>query len=208
MSSMEKKKQPKPRTLNQTKLIDAAFEVLDERGMSGLTLKVLAQKLDVQAPALYKHFLNKDALYIAMTQRLFDAWADSVKQARETPWETLLKTYAFECRKTIMSYRDGAWLFTKYHQFVHTDFSSYMLASLRQQGFSPADAVYASSTLLSYVVGFTLEEDFDSYAKAIGRERLDKKDTPEELLDYVQNPDKEFTYGVDCILAGIKARCK
>ena len=40
-------------------VVTTALELLDEVGIDGLTMRRLAQALDVQAPSLYWHFANK-----------------------------------------------------------------------------------------------------------------------------------------------------
>ena len=199
MSSMERKKQPKPRTLNQAKVIDAAFVVLNERGMHGLTLKVLAQTLDVQAPALYKHVANKEALYVAMVQRLFDSWAEAVLLHEHATPQELMRAYAEECRKTLLSCRNGARLFSEYHQYVSSDFSARMLVAISEQGFSEKEAVYHLSTLLSFVIGFALEEDFELHGSAAMQQSLQAM-IPQKFLEHTKNADEEFEYGIACII--------
>lgn len=54
--------------LDKKAIIEAAANVADERGISNVTLKVLATKLGVKSPSLYKHFsggldeLNKELM--------------------------------------------------------------------------------------------------------------------------------------------------
>ena len=47
-------------------IVDAAWEVCRETGLSGLTLKAVAARLGMQAPSLYSYFASKDAIYDAM----------------------------------------------------------------------------------------------------------------------------------------------
>ena len=54
--------------LNKTTIIEMAADIADERGLSKVTLKVLAAELGVKSPSLYKHFkggldeLNKELM--------------------------------------------------------------------------------------------------------------------------------------------------
>ena len=48
--------------LDRDTVIGAALDLLDEVGVDGLTTRKLAQRLDVQQPALYWHFRSKRAL--------------------------------------------------------------------------------------------------------------------------------------------------
>jgi len=48
--------------LERDLVVNTALKLLDEVGLDGLTLRKLAAELGVQAPALYWHFKNKQAL--------------------------------------------------------------------------------------------------------------------------------------------------
>src|ERR1700688_4158094 len=48
--------------LKRQGVVRTALRILDEVGLDGLTVRKLASELGVQAPALYWHFKNKQAL--------------------------------------------------------------------------------------------------------------------------------------------------
>ncbi|MBY6270109.1 TetR family transcriptional regulator, partial [Parageobacillus thermoglucosidasius] len=48
--------------LRKEQIIEEALQLLNESGLEGVTLRKLAKRLGVQAPALYWHFNNKAAL--------------------------------------------------------------------------------------------------------------------------------------------------
>src|ERR1700761_7778082 len=48
--------------ISQQRIIDAALTLLQQDGLNNLSLRKLAAQLDMQAPALYWHFKNKDVL--------------------------------------------------------------------------------------------------------------------------------------------------
>jgi TetR/AcrR family tetracycline transcriptional repressor len=52
--------------LNREVVLRAALEVLDDDGLSGLSLRAVAGRLAVTAMALYKHYENKAALLDAL----------------------------------------------------------------------------------------------------------------------------------------------
>src|SRR5262245_36093000 len=63
--------------LDRETVVRTALRVLDEVGLEGLTLRRIAAELDVQAPALYWHFKNKQELLDEMaTTMLVDALVD------------------------------------------------------------------------------------------------------------------------------------
>jgi TetR/AcrR family transcriptional regulator, tetracycline repressor protein len=45
--------------LTKAAIVQAALDLLDEAGTDGLTLRALASRLGVQAPALYWHVASK-----------------------------------------------------------------------------------------------------------------------------------------------------
>lgn len=47
-------------------IADAALELVVERGLDGLTMKVLADRVDLTAGALYRYFPGRDAIIVAM----------------------------------------------------------------------------------------------------------------------------------------------
>lgn len=56
----------------EARFLDAAYELYVEEGAQALSMRRLGLKLGVTAPALYKHFDNKDALVDAIADRGFE----------------------------------------------------------------------------------------------------------------------------------------
>jgi AcrR family transcriptional regulator len=72
----------KRRGLDQGNVVDAALTIVDTHGLDALSLKAVADALDVQSPSLYSHVdgLNGllDALAIAVTAEFGETLRDSV----------------------------------------------------------------------------------------------------------------------------------
>src|SRR5215467_9533486 len=60
----------KRRTLDQAQVVHAALELLDEVGMDELTMRRLAERLDVKAASLYRHVRNKDELLVLLADEI------------------------------------------------------------------------------------------------------------------------------------------
>jgi AcrR family transcriptional regulator len=62
----------RPRTplLSRARIRDAALELIDTEGLAALSMRELARRLGVQAPSLYSHFPNKDAVLDAVANLL------------------------------------------------------------------------------------------------------------------------------------------
>jgi len=65
--------------VTKTEIIDAAFRVWGGNFYRKTSLSQLACELRVSKPALYRHFLNKEALTAAMSERFLDDFAGSVR---------------------------------------------------------------------------------------------------------------------------------
>lgn len=85
---MESRRTPGQRAgLTRTQVLDAARALLAERGLAGLTMRALAQRLGVAPNALYSHVPDKAALVEALVD---DALAAVPDPAEDADWRTEL----------------------------------------------------------------------------------------------------------------------
>jgi AcrR family transcriptional regulator len=61
------------REATRAEILEAAWELAQEEGLAGFTLRDLAEKVGMRAPSLYTHFESKHAIYDAMFGQ---AWSD------------------------------------------------------------------------------------------------------------------------------------
>src|SRR5215831_17825241 len=94
--------------LDRTKMIAAALELLDEEGLEGLTLRRLATKLKVQAPAIYWHFKNKQELLDEMASSVFRAGMGEIRITQAMKWDRWANVYGKGLRRMLLRHRDGA----------------------------------------------------------------------------------------------------
>jgi TetR/AcrR family tetracycline transcriptional repressor len=147
--------------LDRKTILQHAFAQLNASGMESLTLRRLAARLNVQAPALYWHFKNKQELLDEMATQVFrEAIHDGPAMDSDQPWQEWAIAYGIGLRKTLLRYREGARIFSGTYL---TDVSLYaaLEASLRKltgTGFTLRQSVTAMATLYSYTIGFVIEE--------------------------------------------------
>ena len=158
-----------PRTpLSRERVIEAAVAVADERGVTAVSMRKVAERLGVEAMSLYHHVANKDAILDGIVDAVFD----EIELPEPGPdWRTAMQRRAASARDAlsrhswalglIESRRNAGPATLRHHDAV--------IGSLRAAGFSIADAVHAVSVIDSYVYGFTLQEQQLPF------------DTPEEL---------------------------
>src|SRR3954470_18131338 len=93
--------------LDETRVLDAAFRVLERHGFEGLTIRRIAEVLGVKNPALYWHFRNKQEIVNGMASRLLDRMVETVGP-EPVDWRDWLLQAAQAYRRTLLSVRDGA----------------------------------------------------------------------------------------------------
>jgi TetR/AcrR family transcriptional regulator, tetracycline repressor protein len=163
-----------PGGLTKTAIVQAALDLLDETGMDGLTVRALASRLGVQAPALYWHVRNKQALLDEMATRVWRQVGDVMAALpADLPWREVMATYAATVRKELLSHRDGAKAFSG---TTLTDpgvvrRQEATFAGLVRQGFTLPDAARGLLLLHDFTIGFCIEEQAAVQAIDAGDER-------------------------------------
>lgn len=204
--------------LRRDTIVRTALRLLDEGGLDCLTLRRLAQELDVQAPALYWHFKNKQDLLDAMATQMFgDAVATIPSQSWEN-WRVSLAECGRWIHRVLLRYRDGAKVFSGTY-LGDTDTLMALddiIGELAGAGFDVTEAIQALLTLYTFVVGFTIEEQAvfprpDSKDPRYDSGKLRKQHgerprlTEMSLPLFTENIQEHFEAGLDIVLSGIEA---
>src|SRR5580692_12581970 len=160
--------------LTKASIVQAALDLLDEAGMDGLTVRALASRLGVQAPALYWHVRSKQALLDEMATQIWRQIGDVMAGLpADLPWREVMRTYAAAVRAELLGYRDGAKAFSG-TTLTDPDVvrrQEVTFASLTRQGFTLRDAALALVLLHDFAIGFCVEEQAVVQAVASGDER-------------------------------------
>jgi len=169
-----------PAGLTKAAIVQAAFDLLDEAGMDGLTVRALASRLGVQAPALYWHVRSKQALLDEMATQIWRQIGEVMAGLpADLPWREVIRTYAATVRTGLLGHRDGAKAFTG-TTLTDPDVvrrQEVTFGNLVRQGFTLPDATRGLILVHDFTVGFCVEEQAVSQAIAAGDERysLDRR---------------------------------
>ncbi len=93
-------------------ITDTALQVLERDGREGLTMRAIAQEMDIQAPSLYKHITDKRELEVALIARGFADQADRFERALADGGGAIEIAYA---------YRDWAFEHPHLYQLMHSE---------------------------------------------------------------------------------------
>ncbi|HXO25865.1 MAG TPA: TetR/AcrR family transcriptional regulator [Thermoanaerobaculia bacterium] len=215
--------------LNRERVLHAAVRLVEEDGIEALTMRDLARALGVEAMSLYNHVANKGDL--------MDAIVDLVIGEIELPsgaedWQVAIRHYAISAHRVLLQHPWACSLAisptsTPAPGATRLRHMEWLLARLREAGFSPELAYHAYHALDSHVLGFTLWQlGHAAAAKSLGDasdratfvasflRELRAGDYPylaEHVQQHLSAPsgdgEREFQFGLDLILDGLeKAR--
>jgi AcrR family transcriptional regulator len=134
-----------PLPLSRERLLHAALRLADQGGIESLSMRKLAQELDVKAMSLYNHVSNKDEIEVpslntdwkmAMRRRAISAHAVLLRH----PWSIMSIMSRVNVGSAMLRYVDAT------------------LGCLHEAGFSFEMADHAWNALDSHIYGFTLQE--------------------------------------------------
>jgi AcrR family transcriptional regulator len=172
--------------LTREGIVDAAFALLAEQGLAGLSMRRVAQELDVRPCALYYHVANKQELLAEVAARILG----------DGPVALDAHSAARELRAALCRVRDGAEVVS----FVLA-FRPELLGPTRTfpglfaDRIPPRQAKWAARTLVHYVLGAVAEEQ--------NRAELVRTGIVAEEPGSGAEADEAFVFGLDAFLAGL-----
>ncbi|MGI5470517.1 TetR/AcrR family transcriptional regulator C-terminal domain-containing protein [Streptomyces sp. CA-132043] len=150
--------------LDRTQVVDTALRLLNEVGLDGLTLRRIAKELNVQAPALYWHFKNKqellDEMATEMFRRMAAEFAGAPPGGPDAVWQDMLRTSCRTLRRTLLGYRDGGKVFsgTRMTDDSYAAPMDALLRALTGVGFTLGEAAHAWWAAYNFTIGLVIEE--------------------------------------------------
>ncbi len=185
----------------------AALGLLNDVGLDGLTLRRLAEELDVQAPALYWHVKNKAELLDGMAKAIFTDAMDGLEApGRGESWVEWTAETARRLRDSLLAYRDGPRVLSgAYLAQAAGRPLELSLRTLCDVGFSVRDAARGITAVYAYVQGFTIEEQAHLPPEPDpGRYPLSAR-AHRELADAdAGEADARFEHGLHLLLSGLR----
>ncbi|WP_326946455.1 TetR/AcrR family transcriptional regulator C-terminal domain-containing protein [Amycolatopsis sp. NBC_01307] len=142
--------------LTRRDIARAGLKLLNEVGLNGLTLRLIATELGVKAPALYWHLKNKQELLDEMATQMY---ADADREPPEPlgEWETVAYR-ARAARRMMLAYRDGGKVFAGTYLGDLSLVGEHAFRRSIDAGLDARRADQVLFTVYSFVVGFTIEE--------------------------------------------------
>lgn len=145
-------------SLSLERLVAAAMELADERGLGGLTIRALAARLSVRPMATYHYISDKEQLLDLIVDGVFEQIERPVPGL---PWRPELHRRCISVRAAMRRHPWALGLVDSRTSAGPATLAAHdaVLGTLLSDGFSPALAARAFALLDSYVYGFALQEN-------------------------------------------------
>ncbi|MET1163246.1 MAG: TetR/AcrR family transcriptional regulator C-terminal domain-containing protein [Pseudoxanthomonas sp.] len=202
--------------IKREQIIEAAFRLLDEGGIEGVSLRKLACSLGIRAPSLYWHFTSKQALIDAMADALIGGVACDIPDGQH--WRATLHQIAREFRQGFKSHRDGARVYAG--TYIASEnvlrVGEATIGALVSAGAQTQFAATTAFDLIYYVMGFVIEE------QALPDGGWDSSSVQQDFLELAEARfphcwqardvlsdtrfEERFESGVDLLLDGVEQR--
>jgi AcrR family transcriptional regulator len=205
--------------LSRERVLETAVTLADRHGLEWLSMRKLAEELQVAAMSLYYYVPNKVELIDGMIDIVF---GEIEPPSLELDWKTAMRRRAISTREALGRHRwaVGQMEGRSTHGPANLRLHDAVLGCLRAAGFSLEMTVHAYSVQDAYIYGFALQETdmspetSDDFA-AVAEQQMDTykhvlADYPhliEVVGGYVAKAGydyaTEFLFGLDLILDGL-----
>jgi AcrR family transcriptional regulator len=196
----------KQQRLSRERILDVALETVEDEGLDALSMRRLAQRLDVWPMSIYRYFRDKD--------ELLDALAESAAVSLAVPsgrasWRNQMRALLHDARRVL-----GADLASRLPRAMLTPgllkLSETGMAILLKAGFPPREAASAWRALLSYTFGFAVTSVGGDAARrtraaiaALEDEEFPALHATSADVAAALADDDEFDRGLDRLLDGL-----
>ena len=204
--------------LTRERVLRTAIARADAGGLEALTMRTLAEELEVAPMALYRHIANKDDLIDAMIDVVF---SEIGLPSGGTNWKTAMRQRAVSVYEALARHRWAIGLMESRRSPGPANLRHHdaVIGKLRAAGFSIEMAAHAYSVLDSYIYGFALTKmnlPFETTAQVAEVAETMLQPFPineypnlvEFITEHAMKPGydyaDEFEYGLGLVLDGLE----
>ena len=209
---MTRKSGVEPVRLDPDKIVAAALVVAERQGVAGMTLRMVGAELGADPTAIYRHFASKDALVVAIAERLF---AGILEDEIPRSWRARMVWLARSGRDLYRAHPTIVETLATHPEESHAlaKLNEIGLGALRDAGLDDAEAGRFHEVFVSYIVGTGVNEAAWKGSPAAGREAarrwyaaLDPADFPNSVAvaeSLFPPPDEVFDLALDVLLDAV-----
>jgi AcrR family transcriptional regulator len=198
--------------LSRDRIAEAALDLIDQEGLSGLSMRKLGAQLGVEAMSLYHYVRNKDDLLDAVLDRLYREI--DLPAVEDEDWERTIRAGVHSFRDVLLRHPAALELFAVRPARSPESFSVLFWAygRFRAFGLDLADANAALHFVVSFVMGHVWSQHGTLASLAATDDSADigfeLSDEEARFLEHCRDvpADTLFETGLDTVVAGLRAR--
>lgn len=164
-----------------------ALGLLDEVGYSGLSMRALAMRFDIQVSSLYWHLHNKDDLVSLIAAGFYERAFEAVDQSDWRPW---LAGFGRAFRHEVLSHRDAAQICA-----ISAPSTAFAIEGLDRLVQPMQNAGLSRSVGLSYVSSII--------SLTLGWALFEQREVTRSFLSQVLNFDESYNTGLNALITGL-----
>lgn len=202
------------RSISQIEIVDAAFEILEQKGFAAVSVRGVAAALRLTPTAMYTYFPSKNALLRAMVEHLLSTIDLSAASDADMIWRDRVHALAAALRSRLAQHSGAIVLMTSGPlDGPHAlGLNEALIAGFTAERMPHADAARAAFAVRAYVLGIAALDaaeragrDAESGDRATGSDPLwtDAAAFPLTQAAAHQSIDGGFTWGLDRLLDGL-----
>lgn len=207
---------PHPRGLTLETVVEAALELIREKGFAALSMRKLADRCGVGAMTLYGYVRTKDELLGLIADDLLAGV--ELPATRDMPWPDQVKSVFRSVRRIFLEHPELADVVAKQHLNSVSAYrgAEVVLDAVRRAGLDDEEAVSAFVSLAAFTTGLAQREAHSRKRSAQQAQRLMAIHhlPPDEFRNVVElgplmvvgESERHFEDGLDLMIRGIAAR--
>jgi len=204
--------------LTREDVIDAAAELVAERGYAGLSMRALAQRCGVATMTLYRHVRTKEDLLGALTDRVL------VELELPAPgtltWQEQIATVFRSVHDLLLEHPDVVEIAVRQHVAGEAAYrgAEVVLDALRRAGIEGEAAASAFAALFAFTLGFTQQQlQASSEGAGLAHQQAVLRRLPVDDFDnlsrlggvfLLRHSDRHFDDGLDLIIRGLASKAE
>ncbi|HUE66664.1 MAG TPA: TetR family transcriptional regulator, partial [Candidatus Acidoferrum sp.] len=152
--------------LTRERLVEAALELIDKHGLEGLSMRALAERLQVKAASLYWHVRDRDELL----GLLADAILESVSRPRQrATWRDTVQATANALQRSVSAHKDANRILLEVPGALgRSDVARDLAAAFRSAGLQDGEAADVARMVMTQVIAAPSHATDEPSAKATG----------------------------------------
>ncbi|HVF07038.1 MAG TPA: TetR/AcrR family transcriptional regulator C-terminal domain-containing protein [Actinomycetota bacterium] len=216
--------------LSRERIVEAALVIMDTEGLDAVSMRRVAREVGVEAMSLYHHVRDKEDLLDGVCARVM---GDFRFPPEDRPWIEVARDGAREWRRVLREHPNVIALWADRRRPM-TDLDALMpmefaLRVISRSGMDARDGVRVFNVIGGFIMGVVMMEVGAMFSAGAAPKMKapdlaavhakmpddDARFLPLERLPFLVealphlaecDPDEQFEYGLDLLLAGIEAR--